>query len=66
MDTKYGEVLGVHIVHAKASEMISEFSLGNNLEMTIAELGHTIHPHPTLSEAFMEVAHMAEGHPINI
>jgi dihydrolipoamide dehydrogenase len=66
VDTKYGEVLGVHIVHAKASEMISEFSLGNNLEMTIAELGHTIHPHPTLSEAFMEVAHMAEGHPINI
>ncbi len=65
-DKKYGEVLGVHIVNTKASEMISEFALGNNLEMTIEELAHTIHPHPTTSEAIKEAAHVAMGHPINM
>jgi dihydrolipoamide dehydrogenase len=65
-DTKYGEVLGVHIVHAKATELIAEFSLGNNLEMTIDELANTIHPHPTISEAIMEAAHAAKGHAIHI
>ncbi len=65
-DKKYGEVLGVHIVNGKASEMIAEFALGNNLEMTIEELAHTIHPHPTVSEAIKEAAHVAMGHPINI
>lgn len=66
VDTKYGEVLGVHIVNAKASEMISEFALGNNLEMTIEDLSHTIHPHPTVSEIIKEAAHAAMGHPINM
>lgn len=65
-DKKYGEILGVHIVHAKATEMIAEFSLGNNLEMTIDELANTIHPHPTLSEAIMEAAHAAKGHAIHM
>lgn len=66
-DTKYGEVLGVHIVHAKATEMIAEFSLGNNLEMTIDELVGTIHAHPTLSETVGEAAHAAAfGHAIHI
>ncbi len=66
VDPKYGEVLGVHIVNTKASEMISEFALGNNLEMTIEELAHTIHPHPTVSEIIKEAAHAAMGHPINM
>lgn len=66
VDTQYGEVLGVHIVNPKASEMISEFALGNNLEMTIEELAHTIHPHPTASEIIKEAAHAAMGHPINM
>lgn len=66
-DTKYGEILGVHIVHAKATEMIAEFSLGNNLEMTIDELVGTIHAHPTLSETVGEAAHAAAfGHAIHI
>lgn len=66
VDTQYGEVLGVHIVNPKASEMIAEFALGNNLEMTIEELAHTIHPHPTVSEIIKEAAHAAMGHPINM
>ncbi len=66
VDPKYGEVLGVHIVNTKASEMIAEFALGNNLEMTIEDLAHTIHPHPTVSEIIKEAAHAAMGHPINM
>lgn len=66
VDPQYGEVLGVHILNAKASEMISGMALGNNLEMTIEELAHTIHPHPTLSEVIMEAAHAAMGHAIHL
>lgn len=66
VDTKYGEVLGVHIVHAKATELIAEFSLGNNLETTIEEIAHTIHPHPTISETVHEAAHAAMGHALHI
>ena len=65
-DKKYGEILGVHIVHAKATELIAEFSLGNNLEMTIDELATTIHPHPTISETILEAAHAARGHAIHM
>jgi dihydrolipoamide dehydrogenase len=60
-EPKYREILGVHIVHAKATEMIAEFSLGKVLETTVDEIAHTIHPHPTLSETIMEAAHAALG-----
>ena len=45
--------------------MISEIALGKTLEATTTELGHTIHPHPTLAEAIMEAALAAEGEAIN-
>ncbi len=60
-EPKYREILGVHIVHARATEMIAEFSLGKVLETTVDEIAHTIHPHPTLSETIMEAAHAALG-----
>jgi dihydrolipoamide dehydrogenase len=60
-EPKYHEILGVHIVHARATEMIAEFSLGKVLETTVDEIAHTIHPHPTLSETIMEAAHAALG-----
>ena len=63
---KYREILGVHIIGAKATELISEFALGKVLETTIDEIGHTIHPHPTISETIMEVAHAAIGGPIHL
>jgi dihydrolipoamide dehydrogenase len=37
-----------------------------NLETTVEELAHTVHPHPTLSEVIMEAAHVATGQPIHI
>jgi len=65
-DPKYHELLGVHIVGAKATEMIGEFVLGKILETTVDEIAHAIHPHPTVSEAVMEAAHACLGHAIHI
>ena len=65
-DPKYREILGVHIIGAKATEMIAEFALAKVLESTVDEIGHTIHPHPTISETIMEAAHMAVGGAIHL
>ncbi len=65
-DPKYEELLGVHIVGAKATELIAEFVLGKLLEATVHEFGLAIHPHPTLSETVMEAAHVAEDGPIHM
>ena len=65
-DEKFREILGVHIVGAKATELISEFVLGKLLETTIDEIGHAIHPHPTISETIMEAAHVADGGAIHM
>lgn len=65
-DPKYREILGVHIVGAKATELIGEFVLGKVLETTIDEIAHSIHPHPTISETVMEAAHVAMGGAIHL
>lgn len=53
-ETKYGQILGVHILGTLASEMISEAVLAMRLEEPPSLIGGTIHAHPTLSEALME------------
>jgi dihydrolipoyl dehydrogenase len=65
-DKKTGEILGVHILGAEATEMIHEFAVGRTLEATVDELMHTIHAHPTLSEAALEATLAAVGHAIHI
>jgi len=55
-DKERDEILGVHIIGPNASNLISEATLAIKLECTSEELGRTIHPHPTLSEAIMEAA----------
>jgi dihydrolipoamide dehydrogenase len=62
---QYGEVLGCQIIGHHATDMIAEVVLGKTLETTTAELGHSVHPHPTLSETIMEAALAAEGEAIN-
>ena len=62
---QYGEVLGCQIIGHHATDLISEIVLGRTLETTTAELGRSIHPHPTLSESLMEAALAAEGEAIN-
>jgi dihydrolipoamide dehydrogenase len=65
-DAKYDQVLGVHIIGPKATELINECVTALRLEVTSEELHRAIHAHPTLSEAVMEAAHAVEGHPIHI
>jgi dihydrolipoamide dehydrogenase len=60
-DRRYGELLGGHIVGAKATELIQELVNAKELEGGYPELAHTVHGHPTLSEAVMEAARAADG-----
>ncbi len=53
-DTKYGEILGVHIIGEHASSLVHEAVMAIRGELTALEAGHTIHVHPTLSEMLME------------
>ena len=65
-EPKYKEVLGVHIIAERASEMISQFVLGQVLETTLDEIAQSIHPHPTISETVMEAAHVGLGGSIHM
>ena len=65
-DKKTGEILGAHIIGPEATEVIHEFAVGRTLEATLEELMHTIHAHPTLSEAALEATLAALGHAIHI
>ncbi len=60
-ETKYGELLGGHIVGSKATELIQELVNVRVLEGGYPELARTIHGHPTLSEGVMEAARAADG-----
>ena len=64
-DGKYGEILGVHIVGPHATDLIHEACVSIKLESTIDELMHTIHAHPTLSEAIMEAAQDVKGESVH-
>lgn len=55
-DSKYGEILGVHIIGPYATELIAEAVLAIKMEATVEEVSKTIHAHPTVSEAMAEVA----------
>jgi dihydrolipoamide dehydrogenase len=65
VDKQYGELLGCHIIGYGATDLIAEAGLAKTLEATTAELGGTVHAHPTLAEAIMEAALDAEGRAIN-
>jgi dihydrolipoamide dehydrogenase len=65
-EAEYGEIVGCHILGRGATELIAEMGLARTLEATTAEVGATVHAHPTMAEAVMEAAHAAEGHALNI
>jgi dihydrolipoamide dehydrogenase len=65
-EKKYDEVLGVHIIGPKATELIAEAGVALKLEATSEELVRTIHAHPTLAEVIHEAAEAVSGHAIHI
>ena len=60
-ESKYGELLGGHIVGTRATELIQELVNVRALEGGYSEVGRIVHGHPTLSEAVMEAARDADG-----
>jgi dihydrolipoamide dehydrogenase len=60
-DKKYGELLGGHIVCAKAADLIQELVVARDLEGGYPEVARSIHPHPAFAEAVMEAARAADG-----
>jgi len=60
-EKKYDEVLGVHMIGPRSTELVAEATLALRLECTVEELIRTIHAHPTMSEAVAEAAHATHG-----
>jgi dihydrolipoamide dehydrogenase len=65
-DARYDEVLGVHMIGPRVTELIAEAGAAMRLETTSEELFKTIHAHPTLSEAVAEAAHAVRGKAIHV
>ncbi|WP_374719793.1 dihydrolipoyl dehydrogenase [Parageobacillus toebii] len=64
-DQKTNDLLGIHMVGPHVTDMISEAGLARVLDATPWEVAHTIHPHPTLSEAMAEAALAVDGEAIH-
>jgi len=65
-EKRYDQVLGVHIIGPRATELIAEAGLMIQTECTTEEVSRLMHAHPTLSETVMEAAHGVHGSPIHI
>jgi dihydrolipoamide dehydrogenase len=65
-DRRYDEILGVHMIGARSTELVAEAVLSLRLECTVEELIRTIHAHPTFSEALGEAAHATHGAAIHL
>jgi dihydrolipoamide dehydrogenase len=60
-DKRYGELLGGHIISAKAADLIEELVMAKELEGGFPEVAKTIHPHPAFAEAVLEAARATDG-----
>lgn len=63
---KYGEILGVHMVGPRATDLITEGALAIGTESTLDEIIATIHAHPTVGEAIREAALSGEKRAIHV
>jgi len=60
-----GRILGAHILGPSASELLAELTLAMRKGLTVADVGDTVHIHPTLSEAVLEAALKVRGEAIH-
>src|SRR5438552_18094938 len=65
-DKKYDEILGVHMIGPRSTELVAEAVLALRMECTVEELVRTIHAHPTFSEAVGVAAHATHGAAIHM
>ncbi|MEY4275001.1 MAG: Dihydrolipoyl dehydrogenase, partial [Bacteroidota bacterium] len=65
-DAKYGELLGAHMIGYNVTELIAEAVVVRKLESTAYEIMKSIHPHPTISEAFKGATEAAYGEAVDL
>ena len=65
-EKKNDELLGIHMIGPRATELVGEATVALRLEGTLDELVRTIHAHPTFAEAIAEAAHAAQGAAIHV
>lgn len=65
-EEKSGKIIGAHILGNRATDLITEITLGMKMGATIEDIIDTIHPHPTLSEAVREAGLKLQNRPIHI
>ena len=65
-EAKHKAILGMHVVGPHASDLVLEGTLAIELEATLDEIEHTIHPHPALGEAVHESALAAMGRALHL
>ena len=65
-DKQYGEILGIHILGPKATELVASSVALMGGEFTVDELIHTMYPHPSLNEVFPEAARAVYGRALNM
>jgi len=65
-DASTGQLLGAQAVGCHATDLISEAAVAIRNELTIDEIGNTIHCHPTMAESWMEAAHAWHGECIHM
>jgi dihydrolipoamide dehydrogenase len=65
VDSRYGELLGGHMIGPEVTELLGELSMTRMLEGTTLELGWTVHAHPSLSEMLKEAALSAQGRAVH-
>ena len=61
VDSRYGELLGGHLIGPEVTELLGELSMVRVLEGTTLEMGWAVHPHPSMSEMLKEAALSAQG-----
>ena len=66
VDEKSGEILGAHLIGPEVSELLPELTLAQHNKLTIGEIAHNIHAHPTLGEVLLGAAEGVEGRAIHI
>jgi dihydrolipoamide dehydrogenase len=65
-DARHGEILGMHVVGPRATELLPEGILGKSVEATLHELAAAVHAHPTLAEAVHEAVLDALGRVVHV
>lgn len=60
-----GQVLGAQVIGDGAANLIGEMAIAIHNELTVDCIAETVHAHPTMAEAWLEAALIANGTPIH-